>query len=110
MKTIHPANTIRLKISGAASPEKHLTDQAIKESLAQAIDRLPEKEKLVVSLCYFEELKLTEIAEVLSVSVSACHNCIQKRFCVCVQQRLLYTIIIRNSLEGQGDPDGMVIN
>ena len=59
-----------LEDSQAASPEKHLTEQAVKESLAQAIDRLPDKEKLVVSLCYFEELKLTEIAEVLSVSVS----------------------------------------
>lgn len=56
--------------SHAASPEKHLSEQQIKESLANAIDRLPEKEKLVVSLCYFEELKMTEIAEVLNVSVS----------------------------------------
>ncbi|MGI2328541.1 FliA/WhiG family RNA polymerase sigma factor [Planococcus sp. YIM B11945] len=52
------------------SPERHVTDQVVKAALAQAIDRLPEKEKLVVSLCYYEELKLTEIAEVLSVSVS----------------------------------------
>ncbi len=52
------------------SPEKNLVAQLMKESLTRAIDRLPEKEKLVVSLCYFEELKLTEIAEVLSVSVS----------------------------------------
>lgn len=54
----------------AESPERHLTAQMIKESLSNAIGRLPEKEKLVISLCYFEELKLTEIAEVLSVSVS----------------------------------------
>lgn len=54
----------------AASPERYVSEQSMKEILAQAIDRLPEKEKLVVSLCYYEELKLTEIAEVLSVSVS----------------------------------------
>ncbi|TWT03708.1 FliA/WhiG family RNA polymerase sigma factor [Planomicrobium sp. CPCC 101079] len=54
----------------AASPEKHVTEQVTKAALTQAIEGLPEKEKLVVSLCYFEELKLTEIAEVLSVSVS----------------------------------------
>lgn len=52
------------------SPERYITGQMIKESLSHAIGRLPEKEKLVISLCYFEELKLTEIAEVLSVSVS----------------------------------------
>ncbi len=56
--------------SVVTSPEKNLAAQMMKESLTRAIDRLPEKEKLVVSLCYFEELKLTEIAEVLSVSVS----------------------------------------
>jgi RNA polymerase sigma factor FliA len=54
----------------AASPERYISEQSMKETLAQAIERLPEKEKLVVSLCYYEELKLTEIAEVLSVSVS----------------------------------------
>ncbi|RNF38740.1 FliA/WhiG family RNA polymerase sigma factor [Planococcus salinus] len=59
-----------LRADAALSPERHVFNQLIKESLSQAIARLPEKEKLVVSLCYFEELKLTEIAEVLSVSVS----------------------------------------
>lgn len=54
----------------AASPERLLSKQIIKEALSQAIDRLPEKEKIVVSLCYFEELKLKEIADVLNVSVS----------------------------------------
>ena len=54
----------------AESPERYLTGKMVKESLSQAIERLPEKEKITVSLCYFEELKLTEIAEVLNVSVS----------------------------------------
>ncbi len=52
------------------SPERYLTEQMTKESLSKAIERLPEKEKITISLCYFEELKLTEIAEVLNVSVS----------------------------------------
>jgi len=54
----------------ADSPERSLTAKMVKESLSRAIERLPEKEKITVSLCYFEELKLTEIAEVLNVSVS----------------------------------------
>lgn len=54
----------------AESPERRLSAQQTKESLTIAISRLPEKEKLVVSLCYFEELNLTEIAEVMNVSVS----------------------------------------
>jgi len=54
----------------AESPENHLYEQIMKESLVKAIDRLPEKEKLIVTLCYFEELKLTEIADVLNLSIS----------------------------------------
>jgi RNA polymerase sigma factor for flagellar operon FliA len=38
--------------------------------LAEAIARLPEREKLVVTLYYYEELSLSEIAEVLGVSES----------------------------------------
>jgi RNA polymerase sigma factor FliA len=54
----------------AESPEKHMSEQVIKETLAAVINRLPEKEKLVISLCYFEELTMTEAAEVLDLSIS----------------------------------------
>jgi RNA polymerase sigma factor for flagellar operon FliA len=40
------------------------------ETLAKAIERLTEKERIVVSLFYFEELSLSEIAEVMSLSPS----------------------------------------
>lgn len=52
------------------SPERQLSDRTTKEALMRAIESLPEKEKITVSLCYFEEMKLTEIAEILGVSVS----------------------------------------
>ena len=42
----------------------------VKELLAQAIDQLPEKEKLVVVLYYYENLTLREIGDVLNVSES----------------------------------------
>jgi len=42
----------------------------LKETLAKAIDRLTEKERTVISLFYFEELSLSEIAEVMSLSPS----------------------------------------
>ncbi len=41
-----------------------------KETLAKAIERLTEKERIVVSLFYFEELSLSEIAEVMNLSPS----------------------------------------
>lgn len=59
-----------IKNERAVSPESFMEKQLIKETLSKAINRLPEKEKIIVSLCYFEELKLTEIAEVLNLSVS----------------------------------------
>lgn len=42
----------------------------VKELLAQAIDELPEKEKLVIVLYYYENLTLREIGEILNVSES----------------------------------------
>jgi RNA polymerase sigma factor for flagellar operon FliA len=41
-----------------------------KEALAKAISSLPERERLVLSLYYDEELNLREIGEVLGVSES----------------------------------------
>jgi RNA polymerase sigma factor FliA len=42
----------------------------MREALADAIARLPEREKLVVTLYYYEELTLREIGEVLGVTES----------------------------------------
>lgn len=60
----------RMPRATIGSPERELSGQMTKEALAKAIATLPEKEKLTVSLCYFEEMKLTEIAEILGLSVS----------------------------------------
>ena len=44
--------------------------EEVKELLAQAVDQLPEKEKLVIVLYYYENLTLREIGDVLNVSES----------------------------------------
>ncbi|WP_202077132.1 FliA/WhiG family RNA polymerase sigma factor [Caldalkalibacillus salinus] len=54
----------------ADKPEEYIHKQYLKDTLATGINKLPEKEKLVVSLFYYEELNLTEIAEVLELSTS----------------------------------------
>lgn len=51
-------------------PSDALQAEEMKQEVAKAIDGLKEKERLVVSLYYFEELKLKEIAEVLSLTES----------------------------------------
>lgn len=52
------------------SPEAVAQIGSLKQVLTQTIDKLPEKERLVVSLFYFEELTLSEIAEVMNLSPS----------------------------------------
>ncbi len=52
------------------NPLDDLSSDAFRRSLAEAIDELPEREKLVLSLYYQEELNLKEIGAVLGVSES----------------------------------------
>ncbi len=51
-------------------PQAALAQTALKEALGEAIARLPEREKLVVTLYYYEELTLGAIGEVLGVTES----------------------------------------
>ena len=51
-------------------PQSELAQTELKEALGDAIARLPEREKLVVTLYYYEELTLREIGEVLGVTES----------------------------------------
>ncbi len=51
-------------------PEVMVEEAEFMEAVVQAIEGLPERERLVMSLYYVEELNLKEIGEVLSVSES----------------------------------------
>lgn len=52
------------------SPESELLYEELKATLVEAIDQLNEKEKMVVSLYYYENLKLKEIATILEITES----------------------------------------
>lgn len=54
----------------SADPFADVTDDAMRDALVAAIDRLPEREKLVMSLYYEQELNLKEIGAVLGVTES----------------------------------------
>ncbi len=54
----------------AMDPAQELDATEMKDRLADAIARLPEREKLVVALYYYENLTLREIGEVLGVTES----------------------------------------
>ncbi len=53
-----------------AQPDEAYEEGELKEVLIEALDLLPEKEKLVIQLYYYEEMTLKEIAAVLEVSES----------------------------------------
>ncbi|QJC52262.1 FliA/WhiG family RNA polymerase sigma factor [Paenibacillus albicereus] len=54
----------------AKNPDHKVHEFFLKESLVKGIEKLTEKERIVVSLFYYEELSLSEIAEVMSLSPS----------------------------------------
>lgn len=56
--------------SDSGSPIQSVVNDSFKACLTKEIDNLPEREKLVLSLYYEEELNLKEIGLVLSVSES----------------------------------------
>lgn len=51
-------------------PETYIELMELKDILGDAIEKLPEKEKTVISLYYFEELTLKEISMIMKVSES----------------------------------------
>jgi len=51
-------------------PEQKVQEEEIKKVIAASIDKLSEKERLIVSLYYYEELKLKEIAVILGITAS----------------------------------------
>lgn len=59
-----------IKDEKAVHPEEKLIKNEVVGELAKLIEKLNEKEKLVVSLFYFEELTLTEIGQVMNLSTS----------------------------------------
>jgi RNA polymerase sigma factor for flagellar operon FliA len=54
----------------APDPEALIDANELKDRVADAIARLPEREKLVIALYYYENLTLREIGEVLGVTES----------------------------------------
>src|SRR5690348_12720780 len=54
----------------AVDPESEAQASELKDRLADAIESLPERERLVIALYYYENLTLREIGEVLGVTES----------------------------------------
>lgn len=59
-----------IKDTNATLPETYAVEEEMRDILAGAIDSLPDREKKVIILYYYEELTLKEISRVLEVSES----------------------------------------
>ncbi len=55
---------------GIENPQNQVMTRQMIEGLATAIESLPEKERIVVTLYYYEELNLKEIGEILDLTES----------------------------------------
>jgi RNA polymerase sigma factor for flagellar operon FliA len=75
-------------------PEEQLIQENFRQALAKAIAELPERERLVVSLYYDEELNLREIGLVLDVSESRVSQ-------ICSQAMLRLRARLADWLEGK---------
>ena len=58
------------KPEGFSTPYTQTQRDTLKQSMAEAIRSLPEREQMVLSLYYDEELNLKEIGQILGVSES----------------------------------------
>ncbi len=67
-------NGDKLNLLDIISDEKNIFEdikfRELKQKLSSAIEKLSETEKLVISLYYYEELNMKEIAQVLGISLS----------------------------------------
>ena len=54
----------------SSEPSKILEDQSLRQRLAQGIELLPEREKMMMALYYEQDLNLREIGEVMNVTES----------------------------------------
>ena len=59
-----------LEDTRAPSPQESVESEEMKVILAQSINTLPEREKIVITLYYYEGLTLSQIGEVLGVTES----------------------------------------
>ncbi len=67
---IYDSNIISIRDKQDLLPESIICDQELYETLQKNIESLPERERIVISLYYYDEVTYREIGEILGVSES----------------------------------------
>lgn len=86
--TTNQVTSIAHFLSGANTPEDYVAVQYIISEVAGAIDRLPQRENIIVALYYYEGLTLAEIGALLGVTESRVCQ-IHTKVCYTVKRELL---------------------
>lgn len=70
-KMLIPMVDVEKELSQKIDDSSHFTGEEIERKLQKAILKLPEKQRVVFNLKYFEEMKYEDMSEVLDTSVGA---------------------------------------
>lgn len=62
----------------AENPEQKMIDEEVKVWLREAINRLPDKQRAVIVLSYYNDLSQKEMAEILSTTEGAVESLLQR--------------------------------
>ncbi len=66
-----PLNDVAAELSAKLEQNDHLDGDAIQLKLQKALLKLPDKQRLVFNMKYYDDLKYEEISEILGTSVGA---------------------------------------
>ena len=66
-----PIGDVESELSGKIDTGAHITGDDIQLKLQKALLKLPDKQRMVFNMKYFDEMKYEEIAEITSTSVGA---------------------------------------
>lgn len=78
-----PSTAAQTVPADSGNPQQTLEERELREELIRSIERLGKRERLIITLYYFESLTLKEIAQILKISesrVSQIHEAILERF------------------------------
>ncbi len=77
-----PFHDVEYELAGKISSGEHFSGDEIQKRLQLAIIKLPEKQRLVFNMKYFEEITYEEMSQILGTSVGALkasyHHAVQK--------------------------------
>jgi RNA polymerase sigma-70 factor (ECF subfamily) len=70
--------TVPIDVETESEPDKHLEQQAISRALKQALDQIPDKQRIAFILNKYQELSYAEVSEIMKISEKAAKSLIHR--------------------------------